>query len=98
MGLQAVRIGPGGPFLTGDHSAWNTGNTFVARVFAAYEYIGCVTSTSELLLAIARGEWHCGANGKSVPQYNRTDFTKSLRWKRILDPPCILTLFYQFHS
>ena len=25
MGLQAVRNGPGGPFLTGDHSAWNTG-------------------------------------------------------------------------
>ena len=25
MGLQAVRNGPPGPFLTGDHSAWNTG-------------------------------------------------------------------------
>ena len=25
MGFQAVRNGPGGPFLTGDHSAWNTG-------------------------------------------------------------------------
>ena len=24
MGLQAVRNGPGGPFLTGDHSAWKS--------------------------------------------------------------------------
>ena len=29
MGLQAVRNGPGGPFLTGDHSAWNTGTVKV---------------------------------------------------------------------
>ena len=31
MGLQAVRNGPGGPFLTGDHSAWNTGRAVGER-------------------------------------------------------------------
>ena len=31
MGLQAVRIGPGGPFLTGDHSVWNTGKDLPSR-------------------------------------------------------------------
>ena len=33
----------------------------VARGFAAYENVGCVTSSLELLLAVARGERHCGA-------------------------------------
>ena len=33
--------------------------------FTAYEYI-CVTSSPELLLAVARGERRCRANGKSV--------------------------------
>ena len=46
MGLQAVRNGPGGPFLTGDNSAWNT----CSQPFQMEVFIGNLSMKRDLFL------------------------------------------------